>query len=149
MENHSVYIVLYIVLSTQQFIMDIFYIHTHIYFFKIKLHTVYSIPCIDEYGCTLYSMHWWVYMYFIHNLFPYWCLVISNFTVSSSVQWHSCVQLLATPWTAAHQASLSITNSWSPPKPMSSWVRDAIQPSHPLSSTSAPALNLSKHQGLF
>ena len=24
-----------------------------------------------------------------------------------------------TPWTAAHQASLSITNSWSPPKPMS------------------------------
>ena len=25
----------------------------------------------------------------------------------------------ATPWTAAHQASLSITNSWSPPKPMS------------------------------
>ena len=25
----------------------------------------------------------------------------------------SCVQLFATPWTAAHQASLSITNSWS------------------------------------
>ena len=24
----------------------------------------------------------------------------------------------ATPWTAVHQASLSITNSWSPPKPM-------------------------------
>ena len=24
-----------------------------------------------------------------------------------------------TPWTAAHQASLSITNAWSPPKPMS------------------------------
>ena len=24
-----------------------------------------------------------------------------------------------TPWTAAHQASLSVTNSWSPPKPMS------------------------------
>ena len=30
-----------------------------------------------------------------------------------SVQWLSCVQLFATPWTAAHQASLSITNSWS------------------------------------
>ena len=29
------------------------------------------------------------------------------------------VQLFATPWTAAHQASLSITNSRSPPKPMS------------------------------
>ena len=31
----------------------------------------------------------------------------------------SCVRLLVTPWTTAHQASLSITNSWSPPKPMS------------------------------
>ena len=28
-------------------------------------------------------------------------------------------------------------------------VGDAIQPSHPLSSTSPPALNLSQHQGLF
>ena len=35
-----------------------------------------------------------------------------------SVQF-SRVRLLATPWTAARQASLSITNSWSPPKPMS------------------------------
>ena len=31
----------------------------------------------------------------------------------SSVQLLSCVWLFATPWTAAHQASLSITNSWS------------------------------------
>ena len=37
----------------------------------------------------------------------------------SSVQSLSRVQLFVTPWTAAHQASLSITNSWSPPKPMS------------------------------
>ena len=29
------------------------------------------------------------------------------------------------------------------------WDSDAIQPSHPLSSPSPPALNLSKHQGLF
>ena len=29
------------------------------------------------------------------------------------------------------------------------WVGDAIQPSHPLSSTSPPALILSQHQGLF
>ena len=36
----------------------------------------------------------------------------------SSVQLLSHVQLFATPWTAACQASLSITNSWSPPKPM-------------------------------
>ena len=31
----------------------------------------------------------------------------------SSVQLLSCVRLFVTPWTAAHQASLSITNSWS------------------------------------
>ena len=29
------------------------------------------------------------------------------------------------------------------------WVDDAIQPSHPLSSCSPPAFNLSQHQGLF
>ena len=29
------------------------------------------------------------------------------------------------------------------------WVPDAIQPSHPLSSLSPPALNFSQHQGLF
>ena len=29
------------------------------------------------------------------------------------------------------------------------WVGDAIQPSHPLTSPSAPALNLSQHQSLF
>ena len=29
------------------------------------------------------------------------------------------------------------------------WVGDAIQPSHPLSCPSPPALNLSQHQGLF
>ena len=34
----------------------------------------------------------------------------------SSVQLLSCVQLFATPWTTAHQASLSITNSHSLPK---------------------------------
>ena len=37
----------------------------------------------------------------------------------SSVQSLSHVRLFATPWTAARQAALSITNSRSPPKPMS------------------------------
>ena len=37
----------------------------------------------------------------------------------SSVQSLSHVRFFAIPWTAAHQASLSITNSRSPPKPMS------------------------------
>ena len=66
----------------------------------------------------------------------------------SSVQSLSRVRLFATPWTAARQASLSITNSWSSLKPMSIEL-DAIQPSHPLLSPSPPALNLSQHQGLL
>ena len=53
----------------------------------------------------------------------------------SSVQLLSCVQLFVTPWTAACQASLSITISWSSFKPMSI---DSVLPSshlilcHPL-----------------
>ena len=37
----------------------------------------------------------------------------------SSVQLLSHARLFVTPWTAACEASLSITSSWSPPKPMS------------------------------
>ena len=46
-------------------------------------------------------------------------LLQSNSVMFSSIQLLSCVQLFVTPWTAAHQASLFITNSQSPPKPMS------------------------------
>ena len=47
----------------------------------------------------------------------------------SSVQF-SCVRLFATPWAAAHQASLSITNSQGPPKPLSI---ELVMPSNHLS----------------
>ena len=66
----------------------------------------------------------------------------------SSVQSLSRVWLFATPWTAARQASLSITNSRSLLK-LVHQVGDAIQPSHLLLSLSPPTFNLSQHQGLF
>ena len=47
----------------------------------------------------------------------------------SSVQSLSHVWLFATPWTAAYQASLSITNSRSSPKPMSI---ESVMPSNHL-----------------
>ena len=47
----------------------------------------------------------------------------------SSVQSLSHVRPFATPWTAARQASLSITNSQSPPKPMSI---ESVMPSNHL-----------------
>ena len=47
----------------------------------------------------------------------------------SSVQSLSHVWLFAIPWTTVCHASLSITNSWSPPKPMSI---EAVMPSNHL-----------------
>ena len=52
-----------------------------------------------------------------------------NGSWSGSVQSLSCVQLFATPWTAAYQASLSVTNSQSLPKPMST---ESVMPSNHL-----------------
>ena len=51
--------------------------------------------------------------------------------------------LFVTPWTAAlhHLLELAQTHVHG--------VGDAIQPSHPLSPPSPPALNLSQHQDLF
>ena len=46
----------------------------------------------------------------------------------SSVQSLSCVQLFATPWTAARQASLSNTNSWNLLKLMS--IKPVIPSNH-------------------
>ena len=46
-------------------------------------------------------------------------LVRGHSSLISSVQLLSCVQLFATPWTAACQTSLSIINSWSLLKLMS------------------------------
>ena len=58
-----------------------------------------------------------------------------HFLVAQSL---SCVRLFATPWTAAHQASLPFTISRSLLKLMSI-ESIAIQPSHPLLSPSPPA----------
>ena len=63
----------------------------------------------------------------------------------TSVQSLSHVQIFSIPWTAACQASLSITNSWSLLKLMSF---ESVMPSN-LLSPSHPTFNLSQHQGLF
>ena len=72
------------------------------------------------------------------------CVVI----VVVFVQSLSCVQLFATPWTAAHQAPLSSTTSWRLLRLMST---ESMMPSDHLIllPPSLPVLNLSQHQGLF
>ena len=62
--------------------------------------------------------------------FNLYCFALPlNFPLNlSSVQWLSRVQLFVTPWTAAYQASLFITNSWSLLKLMS--IESVIISSH-------------------
>ena len=89
--------------------------------------------------------------YLIRECYIEYTIISTSFDTNlmiSSVQFSlCCVWLFATPWTAAHQASLSITCSNA--QIHVHWVSDVIQPSHPLSSPLPPAFNISQHQGLF
>ena len=69
-------------------------------------------------------------------------LIIASF---SSVQSLSRVRLMRPHELQAHQAYQLLEST----QTHVHRVGDAIQPSHPLSSPSSPALNLSQHQGLF
>ena len=77
------------------------------------------------------------------------CLI---FTLLSSVHFSSVAQLCpilcdamnySMPGLPVHHQLLEFTQTHV------HWVGDTIQPSHPLSSPSPPALNPSQHQGLF
>ena len=74
------------------------------------------------------------------------CLSISSV---SSVQLFGRVRPSAIPWNAAPQGFPVLHYLLEFPQTHVHWVGDAIQPSHPLSLPSPPALNLSQHQGLF
>ena len=78
----------------------------------------------------------------LHTQHLPWCLAHSELSVQSSVVTDS-----ATPWTAAHQASLSITNSRSLPTLMS--IESGVPPSHlilcrplPLPPSSVPSISV-------
>ena len=58
-----------------------------------------------------------------------WSIHTMEYSVSVTVQSLSCVWLFVTPWITACQASLSITNSQSPSKPMSI---ESVMPSNQL-----------------
>ena len=60
------------------------------------------------------------------------CLLKLNASLEKNIQFSSVAQscqLFVTPWTAVHQASLSITNSWSLLKHMST---ESVMPSNHL-----------------
>ena len=87
-----------------------------------------------QYSCLVNPMHgraWWAR---VHAVTESWTrLFTHSFALNkvqfSSVQSLSRVRLFATPWTAACQASLSITNSWSLLKLMSI---ESVMPSNHL-----------------
>ena len=80
----------------------------------------------------------------------WWCFYLTLPTILAykpSVQSLSRVQLFVTPWTAARQASLFITNSRRLLKLTS--IKPVMPSNHLiLSSPSPPAFSLSQHQGL-
>ena len=86
------------------------------------------------------------------DIFFYLCSVRSLINYDNSVSsFQFCCSVVsdsATPWTAARQASLSITNSWNLFKLTS--IESVIPSNHLILSSPSPlALNLSQHQGLF
>ena len=96
------------------------------------------------------TVTFWNLPFFMSVALAFLLLSICKFPISfqfSSVQSFSHVQLFVTPWNAAHQASLSITSSWSLPKLMT--IESMMPSNHPLSSPSPPPFNLSQHQALF
>ena len=63
--------------------------------------------CIEELESFYLSKNELIFLFFQVS-----CIIESHFLLQfSSVQSLSCVQFFVTPWTAARQASLSITNS--------------------------------------
>ena len=98
------------------------------------------------------------HMFFIHHSIDGYlsCCHVLSLMSPALVQFNS-VQF--SNWTAPLQLSAPHgTQHTRPPCPSPAprvypthvhQVGDAIQPSHPLSSSSSPALNLSQHQGLF
>ena len=90
------------------------------------------LPCLSPSHRVCPSscpLHWWYHPAISSSVAHLFCLQpfpapgffqwFSSLHQFSSVHFSRSVQLFATPWTAARQASLSITSSWSPPKPMS------------------------------
>ena len=94
------------------------------------------------------SQQWELVTIWAEDVVLFACFVFGFQVQFSSVQLLSCVRLFATPWAAAHQAPLSITNSELDQTHVHR-IGDAIQPPHPLLSPSPPAFNLCQHQGLF
>ena len=103
-------------------------------------------------SCVMY-IYIHLYLHCIFIFFPHFFFVVvekhwSGFHQFSSVQLLSHVRL-CDPMNCSTPGLPVLHQLLEPTQTHVHWVSDAIQPSHPLSSPSPPALNLSQHLGLF
>ena len=104
----------------------------------------------SQFLCTVFKICFANFCLLFSEFIPLTFNIITDVKLHfCSIQSLSCVQLFVTPWTAAHQASLSITTSWSLLKLMFIKLLMPSNPSHPLLSASPPAFSLSQHRGIF
>ena len=114
---------------------------------ELSAHLLYNLHNKKTLNPFLKNHHWYIWVFFeCPHLFSSYHWMQWNLFFSSVSQ--SCPTLCdpincSTPGLPVHhQLPESIQTHVH-------WVGDAIQPDHPLSSPSSPALNLSQHQGLF
>ena len=112
-------------------------------FWDRSFHRFWDGPQVLHFG--LFCCLWWL-LHFV------WGILVHSSRYNghlSSVQSLSNVQRFETPWTAACQALLSITNSQSLLKLMS--IESVMTSNHLIlcQSSSPPVFNLSQHQSLF
>ena len=120
----------------------------YVFHLKEKMFIMYIVPAVFTLGWKSFQNI--VGQKLTFGIFICLSLCFRGLFYFSSVQPLSPVWLFATLWTAAHQASLSITNSWNLLKLMS--IKSVMLSNHlilccPL--LFLPVCNLSQHQGLF
>ena len=113
--------------------------------FAIALNKIAFLP-VRYYFVQFFAWQLCLPQSFWFVVFPELCSLIPSVQFSSVTQ--LCPTLYdpmnrSTPGLPVHHQLLDFTQT------RVHWVSDAIQPSHPLSSPSPPAFNLSQHQGLF
>ena len=103
---------------------------------------VVDLQCCVSFWCRA---KWFSYTYIYILSVIFFTIMVYSVQFSCSVMYNSWQphELYSMPGLPVHHQLLEFTQT------DAHWVGDAIQPSHPLSSLSPPALNLSQHQGLF
>ena len=118
---------------------------------EIKLYNVRSMWNSNFSATQFYqNTHYW------HIIYGFFCAKTAewnNFDRDSMAHRFSSVQLLSSVSLWPHGLQCARPFCPAPTHQFTQthvhWIGDAIQPSHPLSSPSPPAVNLSQHEGLF